>query len=557
MDELSDRVVADDSGELESLNIESPRKYNAGLPISRLPPEILANIFVECLTVLCWPSDPRATVLRQHRRTLSQVCHHWRDVALSAAILWTYFFVDRFSIFEAVKEQLRRSQKAPLDLCILYPDLELAPSTIDHRPFSMIFRELPRIRTLDLVLRPNDAKLPPWPQAPASSLEELRLSAYPEVLDIEDEAYNEVLEGFVGPADLASLETLSRIDFARRFDTICPVLKSLTINSLSFNFRDWILPSTLTSLKVYYASSPDVPISFDDVMSALRRLPHLTELTLEYALPQNATPGTGVCSPPVLPQLRKLTLVDSLRPSAYLLDGLRGSAASLDVSLVMRTYEELGRYPSLSQVIRSGLRPQTISITLGDEFQRWDDEECIVLKAWKKEYTVAEMHIRPASSTADLKMTFVVDLDESFNADFSSLYKLIEGLPLSSTTTMYLNCVRTPASAFFPLSVFRSMKGLQTLHVVGNGNPYDVLQSWIWLLNQNRGLVFPALRVLYMELFDFQVGFHRFLGALRRRQRLARIEKLILRNCYSPSPEDVRALEDVIAVDWDAQVRRH
>ncbi|KAF8309437.1 hypothetical protein DL93DRAFT_1764632 [Clavulina sp. PMI_390] len=67
------------------------REFNKQLPIATLPPELLSEIFLECIdrgsvSIL----DPRSSVaaVRRVRTTLASVCHRWRQVARATKTLW-------------------------------------------------------------------------------------------------------------------------------------------------------------------------------------------------------------------------------------------------------------------------------------------------------------------------------------------------------------------------------------------------------------------------------------------------------------------------------------
>jgi hypothetical protein len=63
--------------------VKLQRQRNALSPVYKIPAELLVDIFVECLPR--WNEGEPA-----HRLACSQVCHHWRTVALSRPLLWTY-----------------------------------------------------------------------------------------------------------------------------------------------------------------------------------------------------------------------------------------------------------------------------------------------------------------------------------------------------------------------------------------------------------------------------------------------------------------------------------
>ena len=84
-------------------------------PISKLPDEILLSIFLMNLT----PCRHFSTCLEWQKRTIrfaSQVCRHWRAVALNYAILWTSIMDFDKDSFEWTQELLGRSKQMPLNI---------------------------------------------------------------------------------------------------------------------------------------------------------------------------------------------------------------------------------------------------------------------------------------------------------------------------------------------------------------------------------------------------------------------------------------------------------
>lgn len=58
-------------------------------PVRRLPPELLAKVFMNCLSSESYPSSStgKKNIMRP-----SQICRHWRDVALSMPRLWSSIY---------------------------------------------------------------------------------------------------------------------------------------------------------------------------------------------------------------------------------------------------------------------------------------------------------------------------------------------------------------------------------------------------------------------------------------------------------------------------------
>ena len=84
-------------------------------PISKLPEEILLSIFLMNLT----PSRHFSTCPEWQKGTIlsaSQVCRHWRAIALNYAILWTSIMDFDKDSFEWTQELLGRSKQMPLNI---------------------------------------------------------------------------------------------------------------------------------------------------------------------------------------------------------------------------------------------------------------------------------------------------------------------------------------------------------------------------------------------------------------------------------------------------------
>ncbi|TBU38864.1 hypothetical protein BD309DRAFT_929950 [Dichomitus squalens] len=109
--------------------LESSRQIryhlNGEAPINSLPREILSEIFA---LASCDGFDTRnlasedfsetSIMLPKNLRRITTVCRAWRDVALSAAFLWSHFVVDTDWDERAYTQQLRLSQNAPTKLYI-------------------------------------------------------------------------------------------------------------------------------------------------------------------------------------------------------------------------------------------------------------------------------------------------------------------------------------------------------------------------------------------------------------------------------------------------------
>ena len=102
-------------------------------PVSRVPPELLSTIFLECMHQ--WHSKHRLIYTAEipHWIDVTYVCRYWRNVSLDCTGLWTHlFFVSR----RWMDELLRRSKSAPL---IIHADI---PSSYLERAMPCLMRAL-------------------------------------------------------------------------------------------------------------------------------------------------------------------------------------------------------------------------------------------------------------------------------------------------------------------------------------------------------------------------------------------------------------------------------
>lgn len=91
--------------------------HNSSIPISTLPHEIFAKIFVTCR--LAWRDKSYGSPPAEH--TLSQVCQTWREIALDTAALWTQpewpGHPNRINLY-SFSRYLERSKEMLIDIVI-------------------------------------------------------------------------------------------------------------------------------------------------------------------------------------------------------------------------------------------------------------------------------------------------------------------------------------------------------------------------------------------------------------------------------------------------------
>ena len=248
--------------------------------ISRLPPEILASIFIQCARS------------HQHNRcpgyyipdwvNVSYVCRHWRDVALNCSTLWSFLFVSSQCWTD---ELLARSKTAPLKVQV---DSEYSMSR-ELYLLKRVAHQADRIHDLCLRLTCQEAeRILSLFSSPASLLQSLRISVeWPDYL-----SESPLLSGTLFDGTTPSLRKLELINYA--FPLTSPTLRGLTLLRL----RD-----LGTSFQPTLA----------ELMGALSRMRGLAHLHLENALPSAHSNATGQSFEDLekltFPQLSRLSIV--------------------------------------------------------------------------------------------------------------------------------------------------------------------------------------------------------------------------------------------------------
>ncbi|KAG8987591.1 hypothetical protein FRB93_004463 [Tulasnella sp. JGI-2019a] len=124
---------------LHRLRSAKARHHNTLLPISRLPNDLLVNIFASVFET----KDPFMGSVYGGRSvvgmlaTLVFVCHEWREIMHSVPSLWTYLNSEH--PHEANLECLARSGQAPLHISYSHNDL---PTELSEKFVTTIFQEV-------------------------------------------------------------------------------------------------------------------------------------------------------------------------------------------------------------------------------------------------------------------------------------------------------------------------------------------------------------------------------------------------------------------------------
>ncbi|KAI0722210.1 hypothetical protein C8T65DRAFT_734631 [Cerioporus squamosus] len=289
---------------------------NSRLPIAKLPPEILSDVFLIQAAALrqervVLHTTSKAGDLDIHKSfyrwlNVSHVCRHWRDVALKCANLWTWAaFEERIDEY-FIDGLLKRSLTLPLTYVHTINAGSHCPSCISMDGFyqagwsglDLLAKWLPRIRDLSVFIERDDFE-DMWqeleePDVPV--LENLRIEAVGSArIRREDDGATVVLE-----------------DDA--FQTPLPSLRSLTLKHIQFGLMHTLLhvSPSLRHLEItscLCATDNNVPL-FGDFLQVLHDLPNLETLKLGWSLQDMDAEGRYTIPP--LTHLRLLRV--SSRP---------------------------------------------------------------------------------------------------------------------------------------------------------------------------------------------------------------------------------------------------
>ncbi|KZT25450.1 hypothetical protein NEOLEDRAFT_1133365 [Neolentinus lepideus HHB14362 ss-1] len=141
-----DTVVMDPRKEIDTQIIRLKNCLNALLPIARLLPELLAEIFLYDMNIEeCSAYNTSPCYGYDYRVRIAQVCQHWRQVALQDPRLWADISISNGR--QHVKEMIIRSKEALLAI-----SGGLSSSKDDRASLTLILAELHRVHDIDFVV---------------------------------------------------------------------------------------------------------------------------------------------------------------------------------------------------------------------------------------------------------------------------------------------------------------------------------------------------------------------------------------------------------------------
>lgn len=281
---------------MSATTIHQRRGQNALRPVSQLPPELLEAIFAE---VTCKHQSAHGNTLivcmdcqrpfddspyRDDRLSASQVCHHWRQVALDSPRLWTSITTAMGNIF--MEQQIIRASTLPLTIHIYLSEFVQA----DEIAMAMrcLCREIHRIK---------EFRIDRWSALSASPMKEWYEAA--------EDAPNAVsLETVVVAAAYLSMP-----DAPAFLCHPCPSLRVLRLEDTQITQISPNMFPSLQSLTLRMGARPAAPERLERILALLGGLPFLTTLSLSQGPFLTAEQPPTV--PVQLPRLRSIALRNS------------------------------------------------------------------------------------------------------------------------------------------------------------------------------------------------------------------------------------------------------
>ncbi|TCD70155.1 hypothetical protein EIP91_004625 [Steccherinum ochraceum] len=363
---------------------------NALLPISRLPNEILAEMFLHY----------KAAMRLHHRRpgaragadalawlAITHVCHHWRGLALDTPELWTSFSVGgRDDETDFVSSMLARSKHMPLSVqASLYKDS-------NHTSLETVLHDLHRIDSLDLELAPQiQDQLRDAVPAVAPLLQSLTIST------------TERGSSMVGP-----MPTLfDHCEF--------PALRELEVTGFRLSWTSGFLAPSLTALKVTCWGRYSAP--WTPMLEAISRMPMLEHIELSgsvtLASPADHYSPNPPRTPVTLAHLRYLSLTSGNISITHVFDSLL-IPASCQVSLCLRACDVAGS-ASLAPVRDAVLSKLSGRTTIGPvkpfkTFSVWKElPTTVVVALWRAVVPAHQLnYANPHLPRPDLRLSIML-----------------------------------------------------------------------------------------------------------------------------------------------------
>jgi hypothetical protein len=485
-------------------------------PISRLPAEILCNIF--SLSILWNPES---------WTNFSQVSQHWRSLALNAPELWTDI---PLSYPRWAQEMLIRSKMAKLTIRSGLSFETSNPKTIET--VRSCLHEMNRVEEINLSVIPELILEEIFRDLPKSApqLHTLRIeSCWPH---------------FTGTAFSIHEDFL--------YDTERLQHVALFNCKISWDSR---LLTGLTRLTLEVEDSLKTNSSINQFLHALQRMPALTDFHLNDSTSDDLE-GSSTYPVVDLPCLRVLSISSGVGALTAILRHITFPHSAI-LNLTCKEYQssqiDFSNFLSvlatkfLSSLVIRSLSVQVLDDdqTNGLEFHLWTTaiiQDCFPSSLMPQPQSQLVLtwpspqphnHVKALTCAFDaMSLPFLTKLQLSTleNIDSQTWVDTFGKLPLLERV-----CVQSDAAPLFLEALVYKTKAAEES------------------ITAYRDVSFPKLRYIHLERTDFDgTLFNMLLDCLMERyERNAEVQVLRLDNCYGILSDDVEGLKGIVDVIWD------
>ncbi|KAG2337675.1 hypothetical protein BDR05DRAFT_763961 [Suillus weaverae] len=480
-------------------------RRNALVYVSRLPPEILANIFMYIMSneeSYMGTSDPRgapACLAATH------VCRYWRQVALEYPILWA--FIDGVSA-QWLAIMLERSKKVAL--VVIYND----PKPLRQCGFEQFLSHLPRITFLQLCPSPPEADriLNCLSSLPAPLLHTFKFVVFGD-------------------------PTFARPISDTIFQGQAPQLRSVQLVQCCFSWTSCIF----TGLHSLHIGSSAKRSSLSQILSALRRMPELELITLE---PRSSEHVDALSVQVSLPRLRRIELFNSTILTATSLFSHLVLPVDVRVVLSLTKIESTQSFADLFSAIHKN-----------------HDESVPIIRSLRVSLLYGFFTLRFSTSIPEHPWTHDSDIRLSITFLYSSwitkpdiLFDICRTVPHRKIQHLAASFSGFDAPEEFWRTGSAELPELEIIHL--DDTPIQGLLNALLVGDEHSSYTasaYPSLRALELENIYLGCGERLFLEAvlMLRVGYGVGIHTLRLAKCRNLMWKIVERLQTTVAVDWD------